>query len=110
MPSQMKNKFGWGGAVFHTLIFCSLSTPFFQALSHGPKKAEDAVAYILIFLLPLDLPALILAGMIAGPFKKFSPDLVAPTLMGLLFLFGTVQWYWIGVGIGKLWKKLAGVK
>ena len=104
----MKNKFGWGGAAFHAFIFCSLSVPFFQAIGHGSKKMEDAVAFILILLLPIDLPALILAGMVGGLIKRIDAGLFAPFFMSFLFFFGTVQWYWIGVGIGKLWKKLAG--
>ena len=83
--------------------------PFFQAMGAGAKKMEDAIAYILIFLLPLDLPGMIGAGILAEPVKRLSPAGFPPTFMFFLFVFGSIQWYWIGILIGWVWKKLTAV-
>ena len=101
----MKDKFGWGAAGVHALVFFSLSKAVFSAIAKGPKAAEDALAYTLIVLWP-DVPAMIGAGILAEPTKKIGAAAFVPSFMLFLFIFASLQWYGIGKLVGLGWKKL----
>ena len=101
----MKNKFGWGGVAVHALFFLPLCSTAFQALGKSAKAAEDALAYTLILLWP-DVPAMILTAIFTGPVKKFSPAAFTPAFLILLFIFGSLQWYGLGMLTGWGWKKV----
>ncbi len=103
---MMKNRFGWALVLPHSLIFLAVvSQSGFFGVMGDPKKAENAIAYSLM-LLWADIPSMIFAMILSEPVKRMSAVAFGPTFLLLLFFFSSLQWFGIGILVGKAWKKL----
>ena len=102
----MKNRFGWALVLPHSLIFITVvaQSGFFGVMG-DPKKAENAIAYCLM-LLWADIPSMIFAMILSNPVKNMSAVAFSPVFLTLLFFFSSLQWFGIGILIGKVWNKL----